>query len=40
MADLNESGDSKDRKVDTDTVESGSDRNSGKVNFISYSYLS
>ena len=34
MADLNESGDSKERKVSTDTVESGSDRNLGKVNFI------
>jgi hypothetical protein len=34
VADLNERGDSKDRKVDTDTVQSGSDRNSGKVNFI------
>ena len=34
MADLNESGDSRERKVETDTVESGSDRKSGKVNFI------
>jgi hypothetical protein len=40
VADMNEGGDSKERKVDTDTVESGSDRNSGKVDFIQYSYLS
>jgi hypothetical protein len=40
VADLIERRDSKERKVDTGTVESDSDRKSGKVDFIHYSYLS